>query len=237
MIRLIRNLAAAVTNRSPRPQPSRPRTSRLRLEQMEERTCPTTVQAFANALNNQITMDVNRFVRDAAIVETYQPTLISGTISQDLVRINTDARNNDTLRVFADFQTLGQHLFLEAKAVVANRLPNRYALLANTQIVSDLTSVANDKQVTFAFIGYIATHTQYHATAPTSSVFSSALFGPGTIGGTTQAILAQQYQNALTHYSGPTLSSYNHYFDSLSGNIAASAKFDALAQNVNPGGV
>ena len=50
--------------------PSLARTSRLGLEQLEERSCPTTVTvaAFANALDTQIINDVNRLVHDAASV-------------------------------------------------------------------------------------------------------------------------------------------------------------------------
>jgi hypothetical protein len=207
---------------------------------MEARDCPATFQAFAAALNNQITADVNRFLRDAAIVEILQPTLMANTVKQDLIRLATDVQADNLRSVFADFQTLGQHLFQEARTVVGYGFPSRYVLLATNQVVSDLLAVSRDKQVTFAFVGYIATHSQYHASpsTPTPSVWTSGLlFGPGTIGGATQAILAQQYQHALTHYSGPSAGSYDHYFTALSGSIAASGKFSALAQGVNPGDI
>ena len=207
-----------------RKRPGRPRPCRLSLERMEERECPTTVQGFAAALRSQVQYDVVRFVRDAAVVETARPTLLARTVAQDLVRLAGDVRSGDTLQTFADFRTLGRHLAVEAVATAAYQLPARHALLAYSQIVSDLSAVARDKAVTFAFVSYVASHTRYHATGPTSSVFTSGLFGPGTIGGDTQAILAQRYQYSLTHYSQPTLSSYNHYFDSLRGRIDEKAK-------------
>jgi len=216
---------------------ARRQTTRPSLECLEQRDCPTSVQAFATALNNKITADVSRFVRDAAIVEYYKPTLLARTVVQDLVQINADLKRGNTLGVFADFQRLGRDVLTEAALTVGYHLPSRYALLSYKPIVSDLVAVGNDKQLTYAFIGYIATHTRYHATGPTSSVFSTGLFAPGTIAGDTQAILAAQYQHSLTHYSGSTLASYDHYFASLSGSIAASEKFDALAAQVNPSSV
>jgi RTX calcium-binding nonapeptide repeat (4 copies) len=59
----------------------------------------------------------------------------------------------------------------------------------------------------------------------------SGLFAPGTIGGDTQATLAQQYQNALKTYTGPKGGDRSQYFDSMMGNIAANEMFSALTGN------
>src|SRR5262245_59155118 len=112
MSRLIRNLFAAVTNRSPRTRTRPPRTSRLGVERMEERDTPTTFPMTSQAL-----ADLSRFIENASIVETYQPTLMSETILQDLDRIYSDAWYGNGQRVYADLQALGQHLIQEANSV------------------------------------------------------------------------------------------------------------------------
>jgi hypothetical protein len=211
-----------------------PETSRPTLESLEERTCPTTVRAFANALDATITNSVNKFVHDAAVVEYYRPTLNRTAIVHDLVRINQDNQRNATFAVFSDFQRLGADLFTEAYYTIGYNLPRSDALLAYSGIVRDLTTVGKEKEITFAFLNYIASHTQYRSYSGTSSVFTSGLFAPGTIAGDEQAILAAQYQNSLTHYTG-SQQSYNRYFKQLTGAITQSGKFDRLSVGVDPG--
>ena len=202
------------------------------LESLERREVLTTVQAFEAALGAQIQTTVAKFVQDAATVEYYRPTLASGAIDQLLVQTYNDNRNGQVLQEFSDIQALGKSMFAEAVVATAYHLPASDALAAYSAIQSDLTNVVNVKTELVTFLDYIADHTQYHATAKTSTttMMASGLFSAGTIGGNTQAALNQEYQNSLTHYSAPTAASYDHYYASLSGSIAANAQFDQEAQ-------
>jgi hypothetical protein len=60
--------------------------------------------------------------------------------------------------MFTEFRTLGTTLFLEAYDTIYYNLPVSNALLSYTQIQQDLITVANVKQVTYAFVAYIAAH-------------------------------------------------------------------------------
>jgi hypothetical protein len=232
MLTTLKNVVRKLTHKTSKVAP--PQTSRPALESLEERTCPTTVRAFANALDNAITTSVNKFVHDAALVEYYRPTLNRAAIVNDLLQINRDNRQRATFAIFSDFQQLGADLFTEAYYTVGYNLPRTNALLAYNGIVRDLVTVGKEKELTFAFLNYIASHTQYRSYSGTSSVFTSGLFAPGTIAGDEQAVLAAQYQNSLTHYTG-SQKNYNYYFKQLSGAITQSAKFDRLSMGVDPG--
>lgn len=141
MYRLIRNLFAARTNRSPRTRPGRPHTSRLSVERMEERDCPSAAQLLAHA---------RQFARDAYTVEYYQPTVMARTIVQDLIEIDTAARSNNVPQVVTEFQELYQHLVQEAYYVRANGWADRYALLSNNTIVSELSTIGYDIQTIYS---------------------------------------------------------------------------------------
>src|SRR5205823_13997474 len=125
MFRTVLNAIRSVTRTSTGANPQK---TQLRIEGLEERTCPTTIQQFAAVLGNQILADTNRFVHDAAIIEYYAPTLMAHKIDQDLIQINNDARANAIAHVFGDFQTLVQDMAQEVAYTQYYYLPARIAL-------------------------------------------------------------------------------------------------------------
>jgi hypothetical protein len=76
--------------------------------------------------------------------------------------------------------------FLEtAELTVASHLPTPNALLANSQVLPDLVLVGILKEVSFAFLDYLASNSQSDGTGSTSSVWEKALFNiepPSRIG-------------------------------------------------------
>ena len=57
-----------------------------------------------------------------------------------------------------DIQTLGSTMFAEAQLTVALNRPDSYALLGNSNVLNDLLNLAVLKEITFAFLQYIAQH-------------------------------------------------------------------------------
>jgi hypothetical protein len=192
-----------------------------------------TLQEFASKLNSVTTAAIAQFFKDAATLEITQPTLMSKQIDAELISIGTDVKNGNNYQAFADFQTLGTALYVEAEVTVAYGLSSQNALLANSQILSDLVVVGIIKEVNFAFLDYLASNSQSHGTGSTSSVWETALFTPGNSGG----VLSQSSAGTLTSYYSGDLTDLDHYFAMMDGSIDESAAQDADIQYMNPSDV
>jgi Bacterial pre-peptidase C-terminal domain len=190
-----------------------------------------TFQDFVSALNTVTTAAVKQFVLDAAAIEGSQKTqtLLSGRVDLSLIALAIDVKNGNNFQAFADFQTLGNTLFAEASQMVAYGYAPQAALLSNAQIVSDLTKVAALKEVTFALLDFIASHTSYHSTGSTSAVWNTALFAQGNAGG----ILSPTAAMELTEYSVPSINYMNNYFTSIDNSIDSYQTFDEEADSLD----
>jgi hypothetical protein len=143
---MFRNVLNAVrTSRRPTP-----RKVCLRVEGLEERTCPATIQRCAAALGREILAASRQFVLDAATVEEHSPTAMADTVNSDLVELFQDAGAHQVMDVFHDLQQLGQDLRAEASYVREHQLPREdalwYSLRTDCHLASDVARLARDQE-------------------------------------------------------------------------------------------
>lgn len=155
----LKRMVARLTTRRPSRSKAPQRASvRPALEGLEDRCCPTTVRAFATALQIRLNIDVNRLVVDGLRAEQQARTLGGRTIAGDLVRLYRDTHAGAIVSAFNDFHTLAQHMATEDALVRAWHLPARWSLGSRATVVTDLVRVNYDKFVTIAFADYVASH-------------------------------------------------------------------------------
>jgi hypothetical protein len=140
-----------------RPHGARKNSSQFRIEGLERRDCQTglTVGTLAAALHQQLSSDVNQFIRDSLTAEFRAPTLAGRAIVNDVARIALDARVSTVGHVFADFNILATDLASEAAIVATYRLPKSWSLLSSSTIVTDLHHVAYDENAFIALNNYV----------------------------------------------------------------------------------
>ena len=120
--------------------------------------------------------------------------------------LNTDVLNNNDLQAFADLVSLGQTMLQEAEVTTAYGLPSRDALLGYSQIVNDLVNVGAMKEITYAFVNYLASKLPTPYTGSTPSYLASGTLGNAPSSGSVGGLLSQTNQAALTGYSPSSLS-------------------------------
>ena len=143
--------------------------------------------------------------------------------------MDVDAINGDDFQAFADIQTLGQTLFQEAEYTVFWGYPDTTALLGSSQVLGDLETVVALKEISFAFLNYIAGSIPTHSSS-TPAVWTTGLLGNGSSSG----LLDQPSQLVLTGYSTSDLSRINSHLDALDGEIAANDLWYQEAQQFDP---
>jgi hypothetical protein len=188
----------------------------------------TTFLAFEQELATGTTEALNQFIQDAQHLESVSPTWMSRTIIPELNTIQSDVQSGNDFQAFSDIQEqLAPSLYLEAEISAKFFPAPQERMLANTQVYNDLVAVAICKELNYAVLEYIASHTQYHSTTTTAPVWTTSVLPSGNAGGT----LTQTQQTSLTQYSSPSLSTYNYRISQLTGAINASATYDDESQS------
>src|SRR5262249_46834415 len=108
-------------------------------------------------------------------------------------------------------------------------LPDTTALLGYSQVLNDLETVVALKEISFAFLNYLASNMPSHASS-TPAVSTTGLLGNGSSSG----LLDQPSQLVLTGYSTSDLSRINSHLNALEGQISADDLWYQEAQQFDP---
>jgi hypothetical protein len=191
-------------------------------------TSKITVEQFATNLAAVTQKVMHQFALDATTVEALAPTTYSTFLVPELEQVDSDVLNNNDFQGFADLVSLGQTMLQEAQFTTKYGLPNGDALLGYSKVVTDLINVGAVKEITYAFIDYLASKLPTPSTGSTPTYLTSGVLGSGNSGN----LLSQTNQAALTAYSVPSLNNLaSFYNNNLSGDLPSDDEYSEDAQD------
>jgi hypothetical protein len=189
------------------------------------------VDQFANALISADNQAAHQFAVDASTVEILAPTLGYKSIDPELAQVDTDSTNGNIFHGYQDMLTLGKTMWAEADVTVAAGLPDPDALLGYSKIVTDLEQIGTLKEITYAFIDYLASKLSTPFTGTTPQYLTTGALGNGNSNG----IVSPTTQPAITTYYSGDLPKLNNYFGSyLTGPLDPNNQLSAATANYNP---
>ena len=158
-------------------------------------------------------------------MEVATPTFDFRSIDPELVQIHTDSSGTNVIQTYRkqDLQTLGQTMLQEAEVTVGAGWRDSYALLGYSKIVNDLLTLGALKEITIAFLGYVASMMPTTYTGTTPAYLTSGPLGASN----SQGIVSSPNASLLTGISPTDVNNARSALNSLplNGSLGAGSPF------------